>query len=173
MYKNQMLISYMSKILPNKICVCVCEVFIHSFCLDYCNALLSGLPKKTISNLQLLQHSAARVLSKTRKQANITTTLKSLHWLRVCLQIDFKVPLLVFKCLSGLGPSYYLSCIWSAFTLWTLADPEVLWHWSFNHPKGQNQNPLGGCFLSLWPTCVERPAREPQGCRRSAKNSTF
>ncbi len=40
------------------------EVLMHAFIscrLDYCNALLAGLPKKSISNLQLLQNLAADV----------------------------------------------------------------------------------------------------------------
>uniref|UniRef100_A0A3P9M6K8 Reverse transcriptase domain-containing protein n=1 Tax=Oryzias latipes TaxID=8090 RepID=A0A3P9M6K8_ORYLA len=85
------------------------EMLMHAFIMskvDYCNALLAGLPKTNIRNLQLLQNSAARVLTKTRRRAHITPILKSLHWLPICFRIDFKILLTAFKCLNGLAPSY-------------------------------------------------------------------
>jgi len=66
----------------------------------------TGLPKKTIRQLQLIQNAAARILSRTRKHEHITPVLRSLHWLPVAFRIDFKVLLLVYKSLNGLGPQY-------------------------------------------------------------------
>ena len=74
--------------------------------LDYCNGVFTGLGKKSIRQLQLIQNAAARVLTNTRKMDHITPVLKSLHWLPVGKRIDFKILLLVYKSLNGLGPKY-------------------------------------------------------------------
>ncbi len=82
------------------------EKLVHAFIasrVDYCNGLL---PKKTIGLLQLIQNAAASILTRTRKSEHITPVLRSLYWLPVPFRIDFKVLLLVYKSLNGLGPKY-------------------------------------------------------------------
>ena len=47
--------------------------------LDYCNALLSGVPKTILSNLQNVQNTAARVVTKTSRYCHITLILNHYH----------------------------------------------------------------------------------------------
>ena len=73
--------------------------------LDNNNGLLAGLPDTQISRLQKLQRTAARVVMCTRKYDPINV-LTTLHWLPIRERISFKILLLVFKALHGLGPKY-------------------------------------------------------------------
>ena len=85
------------------------EILVHSVVssrLDYCNALLAGLPAYLIGRLQIVQNCAARLITGVRRREHITPVLHSLHWLPVQCRIDFKVLLLVFKCLNGKAPAY-------------------------------------------------------------------
>ena len=79
--------------------------------IDYGNALLSGIPAKSINCLQLIQNSMARVLSGSRKSAHITPILARLHWFPVHYRIQFKVLLLTYKALNGQSPSYLCDLI--------------------------------------------------------------
>ena len=84
------------------------EAIIHAFVttnLDYCNAILHGLPKALLNRLQLVQNRAARIVTFTKKYEHITPILIDLHWL-VEYRITYKVLLLVYKAINGLSPSY-------------------------------------------------------------------
>ena len=73
--------------------------------LDYCNAILHGLPKVLVSRLQLVQNRAARIVTFTKKYEHITPSLIDLHWLPVEYRIIYKILLLVCKAIKGLSPS--------------------------------------------------------------------
>ena len=75
--------------------------------LDNLNSLLTGPYMDTKPNrLQLIQNHAARIITRTKKFDHISGVLKKLHWLPIKARIDYKVLLLVFKCLVGIEPSY-------------------------------------------------------------------
>ncbi|KAF7235229.1 Protein TANC1 [Varanus komodoensis] len=74
--------------------------------LDFCNALYVGLPLKTVRILQLVQNRAARLLTGTGRYAHMTPVLWQLHWLPIEVRAQFKVLVMTYKALNGLGPGY-------------------------------------------------------------------
>ena len=65
--------------------------------LDYGNATLVGLPAYQLRRLQSVLNAA--------EQVRVTPLLQELHWLRIEQRIEFKLSVLVFRCLNGLAPS--------------------------------------------------------------------
>ena len=71
--------------------------------LDYCNAVLAGLPAHQLDRLQSVINAAARMIYRASQYDHVTSLL---HWLRVPESIQFKLCALVYKCLNGSGPTY-------------------------------------------------------------------
>jgi len=74
--------------------------------MDYCNAVLAGISLHLARHLQSVMHAAASLVYASSKYDHITPLLRQLHWLKVPWQIDFKLAVLVYKCIHGLAPSY-------------------------------------------------------------------
>ena len=74
--------------------------------IDYCNAILYGLPAVHVNRLQRVQNAVARLLTNIPRYAHITPMMINLHWLAVKFRIIFKVNLMTFKALHGLAPAY-------------------------------------------------------------------
>jgi hypothetical protein len=71
--------------------------------LDYCNAVLAGLPENQLNRLQSVLKAAARLIS-ARKYDHITPLLEQLHWLFVHERIAYKLCVLAYRCLSVTAP---------------------------------------------------------------------
>ena len=57
-------------------------------------------------HLQRIQNNAARVILRLPKSSNITTHLKSLHWLPVKERSTYNIACLCYHCHSSTAPSY-------------------------------------------------------------------
>ncbi|XDV14302.1 hypothetical protein PO909_014574 [Leuciscus waleckii] len=79
--------------------------------LDYCNALLAGLPSCATKPLQMIQYAAARLVFNEPKRAHVTPLFISLHWLPLSARIKFKALTLAYRSVTGSAPSYFHSLL--------------------------------------------------------------
>ena len=76
--------------------------------LDYCNAVLAGLPASTLAPFQRVLHAAAaaRTVLDLKPRDRVTPVLQELHWLPVAERVQYKLCLMVHKSLLGYSPVY-------------------------------------------------------------------
>ena len=79
--------------------------------MDYCNSLLFGITEFNLDKLQRLQNRAARLLLGVDRRESASPLLTQLHWLPVRQRINFKMALIIFKCLHHTAPQYFDYCI--------------------------------------------------------------
>lgn len=85
--------------------------------------------------LQLVQNTMVRLLTGVRQYQHISPTLTTLQWLLVCFCIDFKVLMITFKDLHGLGPRYLSEPLFPARTA-CIAHSSQAGELGFLIPKG-------------------------------------
>jgi len=69
-------------------------------------ATLAGLPEHQHRRLQSVLNAAARLIYRKSRCQHVTLLLQELHWLRSRELVDFKLAVLIFRCLQGLAPRY-------------------------------------------------------------------
>ena len=87
--------------------------FQHSFLswLDYCNSLLSHLPRSTILPLQRVMNAVAQVIMNLSLHDHMKPALKQLHWLPVEQRITYKLCLFMHHIYTGQAPQYLSGCV--------------------------------------------------------------
>ena len=69
--------------------------------LDYGNATHTGIKDRLMDRLRSVLNASARLIYE-----HVTPLLRDLHWLRYPERIDYKLAVLVYRCIHGLAPSY-------------------------------------------------------------------
>ena len=83
---------------------------IHAFItsrIDYYNSILYSMPDTILSDLQRIQNTAARILTKCEDR----NYLKKIHWLPVRQRITYKILILTFKAYYKTAPQYICDLI--------------------------------------------------------------
>jgi hypothetical protein len=74
--------------------------------LDYCNAVLAGLPVSTLASLKRVLNAAARLVLELGPRDHVSAALRELHWLPIRKRIDYKLCPLAHDVRIGHTPEY-------------------------------------------------------------------
>ena len=86
-----------------------CETLVASLVtphLDYGSGLLIGATDTVIGKYQRIQNIAAKLILNRSKTDSATKACYELHWLPIRGRIEYKILLLVFKCLHNMAKKY-------------------------------------------------------------------
>ncbi len=110
--------------------------------LDYCNALLAGLPANSIKPLQLIQNAAARLIFNEPKRTHVTPLFINLHWLPIAARIKFKALMFAYRTTSGSAPLYLNSILQTyvpSRSLCSASEWRIIVPWSQRGTKSLSQ----------------------------------
>ena len=74
--------------------------------LDCINSILTNTCLTTTKPYKKIQNQAARIIYKKTKWTSATSSMKQLHWLPIRYRCCFKLLMIVYKTLHGMGPAY-------------------------------------------------------------------
>ena len=74
--------------------------------LDYFKSLLIGSTKYNLQKLKKIQNMCCCIILEVRKYDPITPHLRNLHWLEIEQHIEYKISVVMYKCVHSLAPGY-------------------------------------------------------------------
>ena len=116
--------------------------------LDCCNSLLAGTAEYQLDKLHCLQNMACRVVCNLCKYGHVSTRIKSLHWLKICERIAYKIDFLVYRCRNN-QPLENLADLLPKQRLNRNLRSSVSDNYTINHNK--NQLTIKSSFSSIGP----------------------
>ena len=79
--------------------------------LDYGNALLYGLPKKSIKRLQIVQNMCAKLVLQCSKYSSAIEALMDLYWLPIEQCIQYKILTIKFRTIQNSALKYSMDLL--------------------------------------------------------------
>ena len=119
--------------------------------IDYCNGLLAAGPKYLHEKLQAVLRAVARFVWQLPHRSSVSGIMRGqLHWLEMSDRVRFKLCTLVYRCLHGLAPSYYLSDLCMPATVHAHLRSSVTLERSLSIPRTKTKmlGPRGFYFAS-------------------------